>query len=356
VIWTPFETIGGASLKLWLRVFRRTLYFVLPPLLLYVIYTRIDLDQLGLVARGAHLHWVFVGLSLMVPVVVLGAARWYFLMRRYECAALPFLPSLVEYWKSLAVGMLAPGSLGSDAYRVVVLGRRNKLYLRAAFVIGVEKLAAIFSCALLVVVLYPLLGPNHLPASVAQGVDALYVLLLALAVFGAAFLMARRQDWILRMVEAINVQLATWVSHIAPISTAQENQGGLGGRNGLGFLFSTLSPRTTLPVVAISMAIYLISAVQSQVLFMAYGQEIPFLVNLFITPLLIFLYALPISFGGFGIREGAFILAYSAFGVPAETALIISVTGLMVNLLSYAIGAGLILLHRGQRSSPDTAT
>jgi uncharacterized membrane protein YbhN (UPF0104 family) len=78
-------------------------------------------------------------------------------------------------------------------------------------------------------------------------------------------------------------------------------------------------------------------------------------VNLFITPLLFLLYALPISFGGLGIREGAFILAYSAFGVPTETALIISVTGLMGNLLSYGIGAGLILLDRGQRSSFDTA-
>jgi hypothetical protein len=106
-------------------------------------------------------------------------------------------------------------------------------------------------------------------------------------------------------------------------------------------------------MVGLSLAIYLVSAAQSQILFQAFGYEIPFTVNLFITPLLVLLYALPISFGGIGIREGAFILAYSAFGVPPETSLIISFSGLLGNLISYGIGASLFFLSKHRRHSDE---
>ena len=75
---------------------------------------------------------------MQAPVVALGALRWHFLLRRYECASFPLARSVGEYWKSMAVGVLVPGSLGSDAYRVMIAGRQKGFFLRSAFVIGVE--------------------------------------------------------------------------------------------------------------------------------------------------------------------------------------------------------------------------
>lgn len=333
------------------RIARKVLYWGLPPLILFLIFKRIDLEQLGRLVSDANLFLVLSGIVMFVPVVVLGALRWHFLMRRYDCGSLAVATSVVEYWKSLAAGLLVPGSLGSDAYRVMLLGQKNGLYLRNAFVVGVEKLAALFACAVLIVSLYPLLAPNHLPGAVAHLVDAIYLVFLAGMLFFLFAFFVRRKNWGKRLIDAINARFAAVAQRVASLSNSPPSPDEQTPRTGVGLLMSAFTPTVALPAVGLSLAIYLVSSAQSQLLFHAFGYEIPFVVNLFITPLLFLLYALPISFGGIGIREGAFILAYSAFGVPAETSLVISFSGLLGNLISYAIGAGLFL-----RSSPPQHT
>lgn len=332
------------------RVIRLTLYWGLPPLILYLIFRRVDIGQLEQLASNANWFLVLSAIAMLVPVVVLGGVRWLVLMRRYDCGSLSVATSVVEYWKSLATGLLVPGSLGSDAYRVMLLGQRNGLYLRNAFVVGVEKLAALFACAVLVGSLYPLLAPNHLPGAVAHLVDAIYLVFLAGILFFLSAFFVSRKNWGKRLIDAINARFASLARRVASLSAHPPSQEEQTPRStGVALMMSAFSPAVAFPAVGLSLAIYLVSAAQSQLLFHAFGYEIPFAVNLFITPLLFLLYALPISFGGIGIREGAFILAYSAFGVPAETSLIVSFSGLLGNLISYAIGAGLFL----RRSKPQ---
>jgi glycosyltransferase 2 family protein len=347
----PLRTRTSELARIWLGRLRRVFYFGLPPVILYIIFTRIDLEQSQRIVRNADLRWVAVGLALLVPILALGAARWHVLMRQYDCSALPFRLNLLEYWKSLVVGLLTPGSLGSDAYRVIVQGRRNGLYLRGAFVVGVEKLAALFSCATLLVALYTLLGPSRLPDALVRGIDLLFYLLAGGACIVVVFLGVRRRDWSRRLGDALDARLEAWVQRIRPAAMPSDTPKIKRAGSRLGFLFSFLSPQVALPAVGLSMGIYLLSAIQSQAFFIAYGHPIPFLVNLFVAPLLLLLYALPISFGGLGIREGAFIMAYSVFGVPAETALVVSVTGLVGNMIIYGIGAALLWMGGNQKSA-----
>ena len=51
---------------------------------------------------------------------------------------------------------------------------------------------------------------------------------------------------------------------------------------------------------------------------------------------------LPISFAGFGVREGAYILLLGMFGVPPESGLVVSFFALSAMLVNYAIGGILI--------------
>ncbi|MFC2029611.1 lysylphosphatidylglycerol synthase transmembrane domain-containing protein [Chloroflexota bacterium] len=78
------------------------------------------------------------------------------------------------------------------------------------------------------------------------------------------------------------------------------------------------SPRRLLPALLFSFWIQFQSALRAQVFFLALGYELPFAVNLFVAPVIYFVSHLPISFGGFGVREAAFILLYGLFGVPPE--------------------------------------
>lgn len=333
-------------LQVWRQRLLRGVYFGLPPLILYVIVSRIDLALFRKTVNQADLFFGGAGLSMLVPIVALGAFRWHILMERYQCGGQPFLANLLEYWKSLAVGLLTPGSLGADAYRVIYQGQLNGLYLRGAFVITVEKLAALISCALLLALLYPMLSPNHLPKVLSQSMDMFYGLMSAGTFIGIVFLTVRRHKWMTRLGETINMRLESWLQRISPSSVHHLPQRDMGIKSGLNFIFSFVSPRIALPAVGLSICVYVLTSLQSQILFKAYGYTVPYQVNLFISPLLFLLYSLPISFGGLGIREGAFILAYSAFGVPAETALVVSLTGLIGNFISYGIGASLIWFGR----------
>ncbi|MFH0766419.1 MAG: lysylphosphatidylglycerol synthase domain-containing protein, partial [Calditrichota bacterium] len=96
-------------------------------------------------------------------------------------------------------------------------------------------------------------------------------------------------------------------------------------------------------LLAYTYLIQILSAAGNWLFFRAVGYELPFLVNLFVTPLLYFVYILPISFGNVGVREGAHIFFYGLFGVPPETALMVSFFGFAGALLNQAIG-GVILL------------
>lgn len=334
-----------------MRVARRVLYWSLPPFILYLVFERIDSRRLVQLASNADLRPILMGIALIVLVVAAGGLRWHTLLHRYDCALLSVTRTIGEYWKSLAVGVLIPGSLGSDAYRVMVPGRQKGYYLRSAFVIGVEKLAALFSCAVLIAGLYPLLAPNHLPRVVSQIVDALYVIFLVGIAFGIAVILVRRQSWARRLAEAINARLEALARRVASLASTPQAPEEKPPHTALALMFSAFSPGVVLPTVGLSMAVLFISAIQSQLFFQGLGYDVSFLINLFVTPLLFLLFTLPISFGGIGIREGAYILLYGAFGVPAEIALVASFCSLLSILLSYSIGASLFLLSKGQQGS-----
>lgn len=329
-----------------LKFVRPLVYWSLPPVVLYLIFRRIDLANLRHLVANADLRPIVLGIVLNTLVVAIAAMRWHTLVCRYGCASPSVVASISEYWKSLAVGVLVPGSLGSDAYRVMLLGRQKGYYLRNAFVVGIEKLGALFSCTALIAGLYPLLEPNHLPGVVSRIVDGLYLIFVFGIAFSLCVLVVRRRNWIVRLGRALNARFEALARRVASRASTPQSEEDRSPTTGLAILLSMFSPGVAVPTVALSLAIYLVSAFQAQLYFHGLGYYIPFSVNLFVSPLLFLLFILPISFGGIGIREGAFILLYGAFGVPAEIALAVSFCGLLGILLSYAIGASLFFLGR----------
>jgi uncharacterized protein (TIRG00374 family) len=118
------------------------------------------------------------------------------------------------------------------------------------------------------------------------------------------------------------------------------NNEGTSPRNSLGEMMAPfMAPKKVVPFVLLTIAMRLVTALGHQVFFYSLDVEMPFLANLFVALLLFFVFVLPISFGGLGVREGAFILLYKPFGVSAETALVVSFFTLFAMILNYLIGA-----------------
>ncbi len=77
-------------------------------------------------------------------------------------------------------------------------------------------------------------------------------------------------------------------------------------------------------------------------LFLACGQDIPFLTNLALYPIISILSLLPITIGGFGVREGFFVYFYSKLGVQPEISVMVSIMNYCILQLLPAVVGGVL--------------
>jgi glycosyltransferase 2 family protein len=108
--------------------------------------------------------------------------------------------------------------------------------------------------------------------------------------------------------------------------------------------------RKTLLAVAIALLMSLLNVVAIWLIGAAYGMSANLLTTLIATPVVFLIAMIPISAAGWGLREGAFVVAFGLFGVPSAEALTISVTFGIAVLLAYSPAAVLLLLAR--RTAP----
>jgi len=333
------ETTGH---RRWLKWLRRGLYWVLPVVILYLVFQRIDLSALGSSLARANPWLVALGLGLSLVVTATGAFRWRMLLERsYERSVEPGFV-LKHYWIGYSLVMFAPGTIGLDTYRVAVAGRSFGRYSSSAALIVVEKLAALTSCLLLIVILYPMI-PTTASSEIETVLHLAYVLLVALSVVTAAMTLAARSRLASTLLRRLETSARRLLNSIGGSFSQEDYVRDTGGslRSLLGRL---MNPGRMLPILLLSLAIQLVSAIQHQVLFRSLGYPLPLVANVFAAPVLYFVFALPISFGSLGIREAAYIILYGLYGAPAEIALLVSFFNLAGMLLNSAVGGVVMLL------------
>ncbi|MBP7828765.1 MAG: CapA family protein [Kiritimatiellae bacterium] len=309
-----------------LPVLRRLLFWLLPILILAFIFRRIDWPMFRVNFSRAAPGLVLLGLLYYPLVILVGALRWRLLLNQFDRARVGFGFALKHYWIGLALGLFGPASIGWDAYRLVAAGRRLGRYAPGAAAIATEKLLALVTCAGLVVGLYPLVPIETGPAARAVLTTACALLGAAGLLFLVLVLARRRLD---RLVGALAARLLRRAPGAEPASLIEP----------------VTSWRLLRGTLALSLANLLIAALGNQIFFRAVGWPIPFLANLFVLPVLMFVFLLPISFGSLGIREGAYILLYGLFGVPPETALLVSFFNLAGLLFNTLIGGIVVAMH-----------
>jgi hypothetical protein len=287
--------------------------------------------------REVDLLPYFLGLACCPLLLVIGAIRWGLLIKQYlgHAERLGFL--IRQYSIGLTTSVLIPSGVGSDIFRVAVIGRKYGRYASNVAILLEEKLISLMVCVGLVLGLGPWLGietPSPTLTSIIEIAGAILTgcLLVFVAIFLTGASPAAR-----RVAELMTTAIQRMLS--SALERFDIDRAGTGPLPSPADLFAPLlSPVRVLPVVLLSAGVITTSAVANQLFFVSLGYEVPFAVNLFVMSLLFFVFLLPISFGGIGIREGAFILLFGLFGVPAETALVVSFLGLSGNLLNHAIG------------------
>jgi uncharacterized membrane protein YbhN (UPF0104 family) len=104
---------------------------------------------------------------------------------------------------------------------------------------------------------------------------------------------------------------------------------------------ATLARVPFVEVMGLSVIIHLGTVVLIAVLLGAIGVEQPLAVAVLGGPLVILVSLMPVSVGGFGVREGAFVLVFGLFGMPAAAAASVGLAWWGVQVFAALGGCGL---------------
>jgi glycosyltransferase 2 family protein len=334
---------------------RRAIYWALPVVLLAIIFRQLDTARFIEIVQGVNVGLLIVALLAYPSMVLVGAVRWQRLLQLYLKQPVPFGFVLKHYYIGLSIGLFAPASAGWDIYRVVVAGKRLGAYRANIAVVVVEKIMAVLAMITAIVVVYPLVRgelKSNVPflRELVQVAYAVALIVLALAVVAilirqksVVVLLAKRIDGFARMLLAKLGRTA--------LAAPEASQTGPGLVELVARPFTDVG--AFLVVAGLSILVQAISSASGYFMFLALKTPVPMLVNLFVTPLMLVAFMLPISFGSIGIREGAHVVLFGLFGVSSEAALAVSFFGLAGMLLNQAIGAVVIWFGK---SEPATSS
>jgi uncharacterized membrane protein YbhN (UPF0104 family) len=261
-----------------------------------------SLSLLGVVASTAVTALILVGMAL----------RWRLLLQAYGSTHPPGLPWLLQLtFIGFFFNTCLPGGLGGDVVRGVASRKAYGQHgltrgLAVVFidrVLGVVGLLAVASVSALLV---PLPGVEVLPY-VATG-----LLVVLIAILGG-----------LALVPRIHPRLPPLLRRVVP------------------HLPAPVSATPLLLSLGLAVATHLGVAISGHLILMSLVPDLPFTTSLVLIPVAMATQMLPITVGGAGAREAAFVALYALVGVPSEAALAASLALFGTYLALAAIGAAL---------------
>ena len=298
--------------------------------LIAVICTKIDFSVLTrhLDGKGA-IYFVFGTILLALNDIVV-SARWWLLLRRLNVGAISLGYAMVTTYAAVFMGQAAPGAIGVDAARAWFCHRRGIKMRTILLSLVSDRLLALLG--FIVVAATAWYWQFGKPDRSRGGPIAVLAIFAALAVVGALWLMpalasSLAKRW--QRLHALNSLAATF--RLTVLSRA----------GALGIALSCI-------VVALT--------VNAVTLFgLGFGVDISPSVAFLVVPVAVIFSSLPISVGGWGVREASLSYGLTLFGkAPADASMVGLALGIGL-LLSSLPGGIAVLALSGKRTSDIAA-
>jgi uncharacterized membrane protein YbhN (UPF0104 family) len=308
--------------------------------LLGFLFTKIDLKattlQVTSIGPGAFALSTVIVLMLSLLVSI----RWQVILNAMNSPL-----SLWHCWRLVMIGLFfnqaLPSSIGGDAVRVWLSTRLDKT-LRAAFVsVALDRLFALVALGACVAMALPLLlrGP--------AAMLAIFVVMMAALGATGLFGLDAAMDW-LSPVALRRVGKRLRAAAVGPGNILRD----------LSRVFGLIirRPGASTAVLGISVVNQLSLGVAVYVIARALGTNISLNDAVLIFPLAMLLSMVPISLGGWGVREAAMIWLFGGVGIHPQEALNISVLFGLTTTAAGLPGGLLWLLDRRSNSARPAAS
>jgi uncharacterized protein (TIRG00374 family) len=289
-------------------------------LLILLLGRFLDLDVDQITSRTLEPAWLVLGLAVLLAQTLVAAARWGLVVRGLTLQA-----SRSDILRILLVGLFfnqtLPSSVGGDAVRVWQLRRVGNRGAAATTSVVLDRLIALLALLPLMV-----LGILRLADDLANGVLAPVLVLITVGTAAGSF--------VLLMLHRLPRR------HLTGHATALRTMSAGADR-----LLRT--PSAVVPAFALSVVIHLTTGVS--VYLLARGLDVPLSLGdaIVLTPLVLLVTTVPVSFAGWGLREGAMVLILAMIGIREGDALTLSVAfGLSV--MATGVPGGVLWLLSGR--------
>lgn len=279
--------------------------------------------------------WVMAsGVALIWLQLVLCGWRLRLLALSFG-AHLPLHAATSVWSMSYLGGVVLPTSVGSELVKGAALLGWTRVPVTIIGLLALERLAATLALILLVLIAAPL-AAWRIGSEYALLVSALCAPAFAAICFGLA--MRQRAAASLRwLLTACRIPAGAVDKLDAAVGAAPLGR-----------------------IVVLSLAIHLLTLMVIGLLLFGFGTPNPLLEVALGGPLVTFASLLPISVGGFGLREGAFILVLGPMGIDASQAVGVALAWwgvqLMAGLTAAAAAAAWLLASRQKRVQPELST
>jgi len=259
-----------------------------------------------------HLHplsWL-AALSVMAAQIFILAWRWKILCCDH---AMTFPRSLNATLAALLSNLLLITSVSGVFVRIGLSVQHGISWVKASCAAIVDRLMTLFALVLLAAVLMPGLGQFVDPQLYRTAAITLSVFVGIVVVLIPLFFGQKLQSFL-----SGNDKIAAVNDYIRVFLT---------------------NPSQILSTVVASLIAQILYFVSVFIIARATGAEITFPQLLTVLPVIALVASLPLSVGGWGIREGAFIYGLGLLGVPMEVAFLISVQIGLLSMLAVVVTA-----------------
>jgi uncharacterized protein (TIRG00374 family) len=297
---------------------------------LALVLSEVDLRQIGQTLLQANLFWVLIGFLLMTVSLVVRAYRWQLLLQGLGIR-IPF-PRLVElYFVGNFFNMALPSAFGGDVVRVVEAARDVRVSVATGTVI-LDRLTGLVTLFVMALVAFPF-QPANFPAQIFW-LNAIGALVGAIGIFilMEGSLIRRFGRWLPGPLSPLGD---------TPIARLLQAVQGCGWRAIGGSLL-------------VSILFNLILVGWWLTCGLALGLRVPFSYYLLVMPALSLPLLIP-SVSGLGPRELLAPTLFAVVGMPAGTAVSLSLLVFIITRLSGLLGVPIYIaaLVRDSRMKED---
>ena len=270
------------------------------------------------VIANADWWWWLAGLVVTFIVQAVAGIRWAELARPLGFD-FPRRFFIRRFFEGMFFSLCLPSSIGGDVVKAVRIASTTPLRLLAACSVLADRLTGLSALGVLV-------GTSLVAREYALGAGA------ALAVFAGLLAAALAGFWVgLLLLDRIHATLPE-------------------GSKGRDFVARLLPyrerPSLVLVAVGWSFAVQMGGAIAVALVARAVGVSLPLTAWFSVVPLVALAMVLPISVGGFGVRENALEYLLRGYDVPSETGVAVALLWGLCTVFAGLVGGILFLLER----------